>query len=114
YVAQSCAPVLRGCRVQGSRGRGLHFAGRSAGQVTQCEVSDVDGVGVGVTERSVTEFDQVTVSGCQSGVRVDDASDPFFRGLRVFGSDGAAIAVDGSARGRWENVEIDRAGTAGL
>ena len=114
YVAESCAPVLRDCRVKGSRGRGLHFAGRASGEVTGCEVSDVDGIGIGVTERSVTEFDQTTVSSCTAGVRVDDGADPFFRRLRVIGSDGAAIAVDGGARGRLENVEIDRTGAAGL
>ncbi|MCX2731515.1 right-handed parallel beta-helix repeat-containing protein [Saccharopolyspora sp. NFXS83] len=114
YVAENCAPIMRGCRVQGSRGRGLHFAGRAAGEISRCEVSDVDGIGIGVTERSVPEFDQTTVSACTSGVRVDDGSDPFFRRLRVVGSDGAAIAVDTGARGRLENVEIDQTGDAGL
>ncbi|MER5387740.1 right-handed parallel beta-helix repeat-containing protein [Saccharopolyspora sp. NPDC002686] len=114
YVANSCAPVLRSCQVRGSRWRGLFFADRSSGEVTGCEVSDVDGVGIGVTERSVTEFDKTTVLSCTGGVRVDEDSDPFFRRLRVVGSDGAAIQVHGRARGRMENVEIDRAGESGL
>jgi Holliday junction resolvasome RuvABC ATP-dependent DNA helicase subunit len=115
FVAEGCAPELRGCEVRKARGRGLHFSGRSAGTVTGCRVSDVDGIGVGVTERSGPEFDQTTVSGCTSaGVRVDDGSDPFFRRLRVLGSDGAAIEVDGGARGTWENVEIDGGGDVGL
>jgi len=59
----------------------------------------------------VPEFDRVTASGCTAfGARVGDASDPYFRRLRVLGSDGAAIVVDGAARGRMENVEVDRAG----
>ncbi|MFR9732069.1 right-handed parallel beta-helix repeat-containing protein [Saccharopolyspora sp. MS10] len=114
YVAESCAPIMRGCQVQGARGRGLHFAGRASGEISRCEVSDVDGIGIGVTERSVPEFDQTNVSACTGGVRVDDGSDPFFRRLRVVGSDGAAIAVDTGARGRLENIEIDQTGGAGL
>ncbi|MBK0865941.1 MAG: right-handed parallel beta-helix repeat-containing protein [Saccharopolyspora sp.] len=114
YVAEGCAPVLRSCRVQGARGRGLHFAGRSSGAVTGCDVSDVDGVGVGLTERSTAEFDGTEVSSCTGGLLIEDGSDPFFRRLRVIGSDGAAIVVDGAARGRLENVEIDRTGTEGV
>ncbi|MEU6128915.1 right-handed parallel beta-helix repeat-containing protein [Saccharopolyspora sp. NPDC047091] len=114
YVAESCAPIMRGCRVQGARGRGLHFAGRASGEISRCEVSDVDGIGIGVTERSVPEFDQTDVSACSGGIRVDDGSDPFFRRLRVVGSDGAAIAVDTGARGRLENIEIDQTGGSGV
>jgi Holliday junction resolvasome RuvABC ATP-dependent DNA helicase subunit len=114
FVAEGCAPVLRGCSVSGTRGRGLHFTGRAAGTVSGCSVSEVDGIGLAVTERSVTEFDALTVSGCASGVRVDGASDPFFRRLRVIGSDGAAIEVDGGARGTLENVELEGGGGVGL
>ena len=115
FVAEGCAPDLRGCRVSKTHGRGLHFAGRAGGTVTGCEVSDVDGVGVAVTERSVTEFDGTTVTGCtSSGVLVDDGSDPFFRKLRVVGCDGAAIELAGGARGRLENIEIDGGNGVGL
>ncbi|TVT62501.1 AAA family ATPase [Amycolatopsis rhizosphaerae] len=110
FVAEGCAPVLRACSVTGTRGRGMHFAGRSAGTVSGCDVSDVDGIGVAVTERGVTEFDGMTVSGCTTGVRVEEGADPLFRRLRVLGCDGAAIEVDG-ARGTLENIEIDGGGT---
>jgi Holliday junction resolvasome RuvABC ATP-dependent DNA helicase subunit len=115
FVAEGCAPVLRGCRVRGTRGRGLHFTGRASGSVVTTEVSDVDGIGIGVTERSLPEFDQVSVARCSAaGVRVDDGSDPFFRRLQVRGSDGAAIEVDGGARGRLEHVEVEGGGGVGL
>ena len=107
FVAEGCAPVLRGGQVRGTRGRGLHFAGRASGSVSGFEVSDVDGVGIGVTERSMPEFDRVTVAACTSGVRVDDGADPFFRRLEVRGCDGAAIELTGGARGRLETVEVD-------
>lgn len=111
FVAEGCTPVLRGVKVSGTRGRGMHFGGRCGGTVSACEVSDVDGVGVAVTERSVTEFDQITVSKCtQSGVRVEDGADPLFRRLRVFGCDGDSIEVAGSARGTMENIEIEGGG----
>jgi Holliday junction resolvasome RuvABC ATP-dependent DNA helicase subunit len=106
--------VLRGVTVRGSRGRGMHFGGRCGGTVTGCEVSDVDGVGIALTERSVTEFDQVAVSGCtRAGVRVEDGADPLFRKLGVLGSDGASIEVLSGARGTLENVEIE-GGSTGL
>jgi Holliday junction resolvasome RuvABC ATP-dependent DNA helicase subunit len=114
FVAEGCAPVLRGCSVAGARSSGLHLAGRAAGTVSGCTVSDVDGVGVTVTDRGVTEFDQVTVSGCTTGVRVGESADPMFRRLRVLGSDGAAIEIGGGARGTAENVEIDGTGGPGL
>ncbi|WAL66515.1 right-handed parallel beta-helix repeat-containing protein [Amycolatopsis cynarae] len=110
FVAEGCAPVLRACSVSGTRGRGMHFAGRAAGTVSGCDVSDVDGIGVAVTERGITEFDGMTVSGCTTGVRVEEGADPLFRRLRVLGCDGAAIEVDG-ARGTLENIEIDGGGT---
>ncbi|SFK12344.1 Right handed beta helix region [Amycolatopsis sacchari] len=112
FVAEACAPSLRGCRVQGAAGSGLRFTGRAAGTVTGCEVSDVEGPGIALADRSGTEFASVVVSGCRSGVRIDDSSDPFFRGLRVRGCDGASIEVAGGSRGRLENVEID--GGAGV
>jgi Holliday junction resolvasome RuvABC ATP-dependent DNA helicase subunit len=112
FVAEGCTPTLRGVKVSGTRGRGMHFGGRCGGTVSACEVSDVDGIGVAVTERSVTEFDQITVSKCtQSGVRVEDGADPLFRRLRVYGCDGDSIEVAGSARGTMENVEIEGGGT---
>ncbi|WP_410611347.1 right-handed parallel beta-helix repeat-containing protein [Amycolatopsis sp. lyj-109] len=114
FVAEGCAPVLRDCSVSGARSSGLHLAGRAAGTVSGCTVSDVDGTGVTVTDRGVTEFDQLTVSGCTTGVRVEANADPLFRRLRVLGSDGAAIEIDGGARGTAENVEIDGAGGPGL
>ncbi|SEF27731.1 Right handed beta helix region [Amycolatopsis pretoriensis] len=114
FVAEGCAPGLRDCSVSGARSSGLHLAGRAGGTVSGCTVSDVDGVGVAVTDRAVTEFDGLTVSGCTTGVRVDANADPLFRRLRVLGSDGAAIEIDGGARSTAENVEIDGAGGLGL
>ncbi|MFC5291134.1 right-handed parallel beta-helix repeat-containing protein [Actinokineospora guangxiensis] len=114
FVAEGCAPVLRGVRVNGARGRGMHFGGRCGGTVSGSSVSDVDGFGIVVTERGTTEFDQVAVSGCTgAGVRVDEGADPLLRRLRVLGCDGDAIEVTGGARGTLENVEVD-GGTTGL
>jgi hypothetical protein len=108
FVAEACAPVLRGLQVRQTKSRGLHFSGRAAGSVSSCEVSAVDGIGVAVTEHSTTEFDRVTISDCaQAGVRIDDGSDPLFRRLRVLGGEGDAIELAGSARGTFENIEID-------
>lgn len=112
FVAEGCTPTLRGMRVSGTRGRGMHFGGRCGGTVADCSVSDVDGVGVEVTARSVTEFDQLTVSKCtQVGVRVTDGADPLFRRLRVLGCGGDSIEVAGRARGTLENVEISEGAT---
>ncbi|WP_394617305.1 right-handed parallel beta-helix repeat-containing protein [Lentzea sp. JNUCC 0626] len=115
YVTDSCAPVLRRCRIGRVREHGMFFTGGASGTVSECEVTDVVGAGVVVQQRSTTEFNRVTVTGCTTtGVGVDGFADPFFRGLRIVGSDGAAIEVSGGARGRLENVEIDRCGGNGV
>ncbi|MFE0019805.1 right-handed parallel beta-helix repeat-containing protein [Amycolatopsis sp. NPDC059021] len=115
FTAESCAPVLRGCRVTKARGHGYHFTGQSAGRVSDCVAEEVAGVGVGVVERSRTEFTAMTVSRSASvGVRVAGGADPFFRRLRVLGSDDAAVEFGDGARGRLENAEIDVSGRSGL
>ncbi|WP_156753237.1 right-handed parallel beta-helix repeat-containing protein [Actinokineospora pegani] len=114
FVAEGCAPVLRGLSVRGARGRGVFFGGRAGGTVSDCAVADVDGVGLAVGGRSVTEFDRTTVSGCGTGVLLDDGADPLLRRLRVIGCDGDAIEVAGSARGTLENVEVDGGRAGGL
>jgi Holliday junction resolvasome RuvABC ATP-dependent DNA helicase subunit len=114
FVAEGCGPVLRNCSVSGAHSSGLHLAGRAEGTVSGCIVSNVDGVGVTVTDRGVTEFDQLTVSGCTTGIRIGESADPLFRRIRVLGSDGAAIEIGGGARSTAENVEIDGAGGVGL
>ncbi len=114
FVAEGCKPELRGLRIRNAGPRGVHFGGRSGGKVIDCEVVDVAGVGVHVTDRSVPEFDQLLVSGsAKAGVRVTEAADPFFRRLRVLGSDGPAVEVDESGRGTMENVEVE-GGEVGL
>ncbi|MFC9249897.1 right-handed parallel beta-helix repeat-containing protein [Amycolatopsis thailandensis] len=114
FVAEGCKPELRGFRIHEAGTRGVHFAGRSGGKVSDCEVKKVAGVGVNVTDRSVPEFDQVFVSECATaGVRVSEAADPFFRRLRVLGSDGAGVEVGERGRGTMENVEVE-GGEVGL
>lgn len=115
YVTDSSAPVLKRCRISRVRDHGMLFTGGAAGHVSECEVTDVVGAGIGVQQRSTTEFARLTVAGCTtSGVDVDGFADPFFRGLQVAGSDGPAIEVTGGARGRFENVEVDRCGGNGV
>ena len=102
FVAEGCAPVLR--RLPGHAGcgaRGCTSPGGPAGSVTDCEVSDVDGIGVGVTERSLPEFDQLAVTGC-TGVRACGSTLALIRssgGCGCAAGDGAGIEVDGGARG---------------
>jgi Holliday junction resolvasome RuvABC ATP-dependent DNA helicase subunit len=113
FVDAGCAPVLRGCRVTGGGARGLHFTDRSAGTVSDCEVSGTSGTGVGITRRSTPEIDRlVVVDAGGAGMLVDDDAEPFVRRLRVLGPAGAGIVLD-AARGRFETVEVERAGMVG-
>ncbi|WP_198047622.1 right-handed parallel beta-helix repeat-containing protein, partial [Kutzneria sp. 744] len=91
-ATESCAPVLRRFRVNRAREHGYLFSGRAAGSAEECEATEIAGAGVGVRDRSTTEFTRMTVSACTGdAVSVESAADPFFRRLRVFGCDGAAV-----------------------
>jgi Holliday junction resolvasome RuvABC ATP-dependent DNA helicase subunit len=114
-ATEGCAPVLRRFRVNRAREHGYLFTGRAGGSAEECEAGDIAGTGVGVRERSTTEFVRMTVSACTgTAVGLDSAADPFFRRLRVFGCDGAAIEVTDNSRGRFENVEVDRCGRSAV
>jgi Holliday junction resolvasome RuvABC ATP-dependent DNA helicase subunit/nitrous oxidase accessory protein NosD len=112
FVGEEAAPSVRGCRVRGGRS-GLVFDTRATGTVTGGEIADVDAVGVRITGRSGPELDGLTVRGGE-GVRVDDLADPFVRRLRVIDAAQAALHIASGARGRFENVELERPAGAGL
>ncbi|HEX7659497.1 MAG TPA: right-handed parallel beta-helix repeat-containing protein [Pseudonocardiaceae bacterium] len=115
YMAESCAPVLRGCRVSRARGHGYRFIGAAAGSASDCAATDITGVGVGVSDHSRPEFDRMTVTGCSSaGVYVDAGAEPFFRRLRVARCHEAAIEFSDGARGQLDGVEIDQCERTGL
>lgn len=111
FAGERCAPTLRRCRVTGSRRSGFRFSGRSGGRLEGCSATNVAGVGVSIGDRSTPELAGMVVGDCTgAGVRLDGGADPLLHRLEVRGCDGPAVEVGDGARGRFENVTIERCG----
>ncbi|WP_306368953.1 right-handed parallel beta-helix repeat-containing protein [Nocardiopsis sp. CC223A] len=134
-VRAGCDPQVSGLRVVRAKGTGIHVTERAQGLFDSCAVEEAGGDALRSGGRASTTFLQLTVSGGGGLLLAGDSvaefdrgtvretrghgivvtgGAPFLRGMAVEDTGGHGVLLEGSARGRLEEMTFERTKNASV